>query len=225
VDGNIILNLGRIILLEIEIKAQIMDLQLQTIAAQEFAFLKSEYGFKCVKNSPWLVRYESDVVFINIYFDWNRSYEFGCELGRNDNLRGSLKVPFDIGEIIRSKGNSDEHIGSSFQVTSRDSLEKFAKELASSLKYYAHEFLRGSSDAFNQVADLRDKECKEYALEKELRLMRSKLGDAWHNKDYQKVIELLSPLREKLRESELKKLKYALKKGTEEKRSHPKNKY
>ena len=44
--------------------------------------------------------YETDTVFVNIYFDGNRSYEFGCEMGRKDDLRGSLKVPFDIGEII-----------------------------------------------------------------------------------------------------------------------------
>jgi hypothetical protein len=189
-----------------------MDLGLQTIANKEFDFLKSKYGFKCVKTGPWLVKYESDRVFINIHFDGNRSYEFGCELGRNDDLRGSLKVPFDIGEIIRSKGNSEKDIRSYFQVTSSENLKKFAKELANLLKHYAHELLIGCSDAFIQVAEFRDKECKEYALETDLKFMRSQLEIAWKNKNYKKVIELLTPLKDNLEQSELMKLKYAYKK-------------
>jgi len=189
-----------------------VDLRLQTIATKEFDFLNTEFGFRCVKAGSWLVRYESESVFVNIHFDGNRSYEFGCELGRNDDFRGSLKVPFDIGEIIRSKGYSEKDIPSSFQVTSSESLIKFAKELANCLKHNAHEFLVGSIDAFNKVADFRDKECEEYALETDLKFMRSQLDIAWQNKHYNKVIELLTPLKENLKLSELKKLQYSLRK-------------
>jgi hypothetical protein len=189
-----------------------MDLGLQIIATREFDFLNTEFGFRCVKAGPWLVRYESKSVFVNIHFDGNRSYEFGCELGRNDDFRGSLKVPFDIGEIIRSKGYSGKYIPSSFQITNSESLKKFAKKLANCLKHNAHEFLDGSIDAFNKVADFRDKECEVYALETDLKLMRSQLDTAWQKKDYSKVIELLTPLKDNLTQSELKKLKYSLRK-------------
>ena len=188
-----------------------MDLGLQAIAIKEFDFLKADYGFKCVKAGPWLVKYESNVVFINIHFDGNRSYELGCELGRNDGFRGSLEVPFDLGEIIRCRENSEKTIQTSFQVTSSESLQKFCKLLAAHLKHYALEFLIGSSSAFKQVADFRDRECEDYVLERDLGLMRSQLGAAWQNRDYKKVVELLSPFKGKLEHSELKKLDYALK--------------
>ena len=188
-----------------------MDLGLPKIVTKEFAFLEYEYDFECVEAGSWLVRYENDTVFINIHFDGNRSYEFGCELGRKDDLRGSLKVPFDIGEIIRSKERSKKNIRSSFQVTNSGSLKKFTKELSYIVKHYAQEFLTGSNTAFHQAADFRDKECVEYALETDLKLMRSELASAWQNRDFKKVVELLVPLEGNLKQSEIKKLKYALK--------------
>lgn len=188
-----------------------MDFGLQAIAIKEFDFLRADYGFKCVKAGPWLVKYESNAVFIKIHFDGNRSYELGCELGRNDGFRGSLEVPFDLGEIIRCKGNSEKDTQTAFQVTSSESLQKFCKLLAAHLKHYAHEFLIGSGDAVKQVAEFRDRECEDYALERDLELMRSQLGAAWQNRDYKNIVELLSPFKEKLEQSELKKLEYALK--------------
>jgi hypothetical protein len=89
-------------------------------------------------------------------------------------------------------------------------LSKFAKVLANCLKQNAHEFLIGSNVAFNKIADFRDKECEEYALDTDLRLMRSQLNIAWHNKQYHQVVELLNPLKENLKKSELKKLEYAI---------------
>lgn len=189
-----------------------MDLGLEKIAKKEFEFLNLKHGFKCIKSGPWLVKYQSELVFINIRFDGERSYELACEIGRNDDLRGTLKVPFNLGEIIRSKGHSEEDVRTFFQVTSSDSLKKFVKELAGHLKAYAQDLFTGSDASFNSVADFRDKECKEYALETELRLMRNQLDIAWQNKDYKKVIDLLTPLKGELEQSELKKLNYALKK-------------
>ena len=159
-----------------------------------------------------MVRYESDAVFIDICFDGYMSYELSCDIGRNDGFRGSLAEPFDLGEIIRSKGYSEKDIKTAFQVTRSESLEKFCKLLAAHLKNYAHEFLIGSSDAFKQVADFRDKECDDYALESDLEFMRNDLGTAWQNRDYNKIIELLTPFMDYLTPSELKKLEYALNK-------------
>ena len=189
-----------------------MDLGLKKIATKEFAFLESEYGLKCVKASPWLVRYQSKLIFIDIRFDGERSYELGCEIGRNDNLRGSLEGPFNIGEVARSKGYSEIDVVTFFQVTSRKSLEKFVKELANYLISYAQDLLDGSEERFNRVADFREKECDEYALERDLSYMRNQLDDAWKNKNYKKVIELLEPIESNLKQPELKKLSLALKK-------------
>ncbi|MCP4115566.1 MAG: hypothetical protein GY737_09200 [Desulfobacteraceae bacterium] len=190
-----------------------MDLGLKKIVNRELGFLESVYGFKCVKSGPWLVRYQSKLIFIDIRFDGERSYELGCEIGRNDNLRESLKIPFNIGEIIRSKGYSPKDVGTFFQITnSSNSLERFVKRLADYLKTHAQDLLDGSDESFNLVADFREKECEAYALETDLKYMRSQLDLAWKNNNYKKVVELLAPLKATLKQSELKKLNYALKK-------------
>ena len=188
-----------------------MDLGMKKVATKKFAFLESEYGFKCVKAGPWLVRYQSKLIFIDIRFDGERSYELGCEIGRNDNLRGSLKVPFNFGEVVRSKGYSEKDVVTFFQVTSSENLEKFVKKLADFLITYAQDLLDGSVESFNRVADFREKECEAYALETDLGYMRNQLDHAWKNKNFKKVIKLLEPLKANLKQSELKKLSFAIK--------------
>lgn len=192
-----------------------MDLGLQAIANKEFYFLRADYNFKCVKAGPWLVKYESNAVFLNIHFDGNRSFELGCELGRKDGFKGTLEVPFDLGEIIRCKEHSDTDIQTAFQVTNSETLQKCCNLLATHLKNYAHEFLIGANETFNQAADFRNRECDDYAFRRDLDLIRSELGDAWQNRDYNKVIELLFPYKEWIEHSELKKLDYALKRKKE----------
>lgn len=189
-----------------------MDLKLQFDGIQDFDFLEKDYGFKCTKTEPWLIKHVSDVVFVDILFDGYRSYELGCELGRNDDFEGSLERPFDLGEIVKYK-EPEKDIPTGFQVTNKESLKRCCGLLADQLKVYAHEFLTGSMDAFTLLTDFRNRECEEYAVKRDLGFMRSQLDAAWQNRDYKKVIKLLFPFKEKLKQSELKKLEYALKKG------------
>jgi hypothetical protein len=189
-----------------------MDLGLEKIATREFGFLEREYGFKRVEAGPWYVRYETDSVFVGIAFDGTRSYEFGISLGRKEYPGGSVKDSFDLGEIIRSKGLSGKNIRTGFQITKSESLEKFARMLSDTLKQYAREFLTGSSEAFDRVAEFVVREGEAYALETNLRHMRNKLDPAWKSKNYKKVVELLTPFKAELKNSERKKLDYALKK-------------
>jgi len=187
-----------------------MDLRFQTIAIKEFEFLMHKYSFKCVQSDSCKIQYESDAVFVTVHFDENRSYELGCELGRMDDSEGSLECPFDLGEIIRWKELSQKDIHTAFQVTNIEDLQKFCQLLASHLQCYAHELLIGTESAFKTLADFRDKECVEYALARDLEIMRDQLEDIWQTKNYNKVIELLSPLKKHLKHSEIKKLEYAL---------------
>ncbi len=98
-----------------------------------------------------------------------------------------------------------------FQVTSSENLENFVKKLADFLITYAQDLLEGSDESFNRVADFREKECEAYELETDLGYMRNQLDHAWKNVNYKKVIELLEPLKVNLKQSELKKLSFAIK--------------
>ena len=57
---------------------------------RSFEFLVRDYGFRCSKQSPFLVRFESTAVFIEI-FHGLKDYEVGIHFGRvDDNKRFSF---------------------------------------------------------------------------------------------------------------------------------------
>ncbi len=187
----------------------VMDLGFTDSVKEAFHFLEQEYGFRCTETSPWLVSYESADVFVRVVFDGTRSYELSCSIGRNDNFYGSRDVPHDLGEVVRSKGVASQDAHAAFQVTTSESLKKFVAVLAGLLKQHGQDLLTGDDTAFTKVSAFRDADCAEYAVQAELAQMRSLLEAAWREKDYTRVVELLSPLDEKLSGSERKKLNFA----------------
>lgn len=188
-----------------------MSSDFERIAKHAFHFLEGELRFRCVESDQWHVRYESAKVFVEVQFDGMRSYELSCSVGCLDNYKDSLNMPFDLGEIIRSCGIKGENAHASFQVITPSALERCAQELATKLKEYSMDLLVAEKNAFQRVAEFRDKECAEYAMDACLRLMRERLEVAWHKKEYRVVIRLLSPLQEWLTSSEQLKLEYARK--------------
>ncbi len=189
-----------------------MEFRFEQIARDAFRFLESEHSFECVESGPWHVRYESAIVFVSIHFDGMRSYELGCSIGRLDDMEGSRKVPFDIGEIFRCEIDSGEIPQSGFQVTSNDALQRAAVRLAESLRRYGGKFLKGNDEDFRAVSALRNRECDDYETKNQMRHAREAANKAWRSGDHYKVVELLSPLQEWLDPSEVKKLEYARKK-------------
>ena len=186
-----------------------MDLGFENIAKSAFGFLESKYRFSCVELGPWCVRYESPKVFVLVMFDGTRSYELGCSIGRMDDFEGSRQVPFELGEVMRAEGISNENM--SFQVTTSDALRTFTCRLAEQLERCAHRVLTGDDSVFKSVSDLRNRECAKYATEKRLEQTKTAAESAWQSKEYRKVVELLSPVQEWLNPSEVKKLEYARK--------------
>lgn len=184
-----------------------MDLGFEKLALDTFAFLDSKYGYRCIESGPWRVSFRSSKVFVSIIFDGNRSYELGCEIGLIEHHAGA--VPYNLGELLRCEGNADDQ--SSAQVTTTESLSKYAKHIASLLEKFGHSYLLGDDKAFDRLASLRNRECADYAARKRLQQARAMLEEAWRSKQYVRIIELLSPLQEWLEPSEVKKLQYARK--------------
>jgi len=189
-----------------------MEFRFEQIARDAFKFLESEHSFECVESGPWHVRYESAMVFVSIHFDGMRSYELGCSIGRLDDMEGSRRVPFDVGEIFRCEIGSGEVPQSGFQVTNNDALQRASVFLAESLRRYGGKFLEGDDESFKAVSVLRNRECDEYEVKNRIRHAREATDEAWRSGNYHKVVELLSPLQEWLEPSEVKKLEYARKK-------------
>jgi hypothetical protein len=171
-----------------------------------FGFLRS-YGLSPVEEKSTFVRYESQVVFVNVYHG-RASYELGVEIGR-------LSEPKDkvtLHEIIAWAGTEQtEGLGqhTAFQVSSREGVKQFVPQLAELVKKYADPFLHGEAVAYESVKALRSERTSDYVKQVRFRDTRKKVEAAWQQKDYAQVVELLASIREDLSQSEVMKLAYA----------------
>ena len=180
----------------------------QKIVLEEFNYLSTKYNFECIELIPWFIKFQSELVFVNIYYDSMQSYELTCNIGRLDDYHHSLSLPFDLGELLRAKCCSDRKIYSAVQVTKQSSFKKFIKILANELKDFGHDFLLGSDEDVTLIADLRKKESEKYRIENELKFARNKANLAWKEKNYKEFRQILKPYELYLSHVEKEKLNY-----------------
>jgi hypothetical protein len=139
---------------------------------RHFAFLETDYSFRCVYSSSQDVRWEDSVVFVDLRFDSQRSYELYLSVGRLAVLVDGQHVPFGLDEISRFGGGA----WGSWAVHARDEgeLDERLREVASILKDVGQRFLLTDAQAFAELAVQRQRECTEYALNKAL--LRARIG-------------------------------------------------
>jgi hypothetical protein len=114
-----------------------------------FDFLHS-YGLEPTEEDVTFVRYQSDVVFLNIYHG-RTSFEIGVEIGRLDR---SEKYGLDY--LVSWAGKQAWEAegfgrGTIFQVSSREGVQKFVPKVATILQKYGAPFLRGTPDFYDEL--------------------------------------------------------------------------
>lgn len=172
---------------------------------RQFAFLEA-LGFRCVRAEPTLVRYESPAIGINIH-QGRKSYEIGLEIE-------PMQMPtesYPFSAILRLV---DAKRGESYRNYAAQTVEGVAegvRQLAGLLHECTDAGILKDQQLFPRLKLQRGEWSRNYALEVELRQARNKLESAWAKKDFQKVVQILSPLEEHLHPAELKKLEYAKK--------------
>ncbi|NRA40526.1 MAG: hypothetical protein HRU15_20445 [Planctomycetes bacterium] len=179
------------------------------LVREAFNYLTLEYSYSCAESTASYVKFSSSSVFLTVEYDHLRSYEISCSIGRLDDFKGSLRVPFNLGEIIRSKGVLLDEARSSFQVSDANILKEKINELARNFEIYGSDLFTGDLEAFVRVYKQRDFECNEYAAKKEVAEAREISNKAWLIKSYTDVVNALSPVREYLSPADIKRLEYA----------------
>ncbi len=187
-------------------------LKFQTLTEEAFAFLETSLGFKRHLVAEGLLRYETEDVFVVVSYDARRSLELSLDLGQKN---AAVERPFNFGEVLRSV-KAPEDVPSSYQVTSEEMLKRFLNKLAETLRRYGASLLQNDATAFAQLSRLRERECEQYSLERELRKARADADNAWHRKDYPAVVKALKPLRAALTATEVGKLEFAEKQSRSE---------
>lgn len=184
-----------------------MNLDFQLPAIESFRLLVDDYSFREVVIEPAIIRWESGSVFVRCNFDVGRSYEVMVELGQ---VTKEPERPFNFGEFLRSQNVPDCDWPSGYSALSQYALDELLKTLSRLLSKHGQALLRNDKEAWRKLIDLRERECREFALQRELRYARKDAVVAWDQKDYARFAAQLTPFREHLEESELAKLKYAL---------------
>jgi hypothetical protein len=175
-----------------------------------FKFLLEDFPFRCVKKDVTIVRFESNSVFVNVYYG-RKSFELNVEIGELVSVSGHPEVSYTIGEILHLVCPKKAENYHPYQVHTVETVKKFVAELAKLVKEYALPALTGNHDFFQQVGEVQEKRSDTYLKELRLNRTRTEVETAWHQKNYPRVIELYDSMREDLTPAEAKRLAYAKK--------------
>jgi len=134
------------------------------------------YGLKTVEEQATIVRYESDVVFVNVYHG-RASFEIGVEIGRKDRpekYRLDYLVSCAGKEAWEAEGFDRSTM---FQVSSREGVQKFVPKVAELVKKYGAPFLTGSAAFYDDLAGANERASITYERQQISNRIRNE-GDA-----------------------------------------------
>jgi hypothetical protein len=175
-------------------------------ALSSFRFL-CDLAFRPVQEEDTFVRYESSLVFVNVYHG-RASFELGVEIGRLAEAGEKLTL-YDM--VARTGAEEAEGFGQHvmFQVSTREGVQELVPKLAGLVQKYGPQFLNADANAYREALEARSRAAAEYEKQVPLRNLRGKVETAWQAKDFARVIELSQAMRDDLTEVEAKRLAYA----------------
>jgi hypothetical protein len=175
-----------------------------------FKFLSTEFWFICVRFETSFVRYESSLIFVNLYHG-RTSSELGVEIGKLENIPGLQENWYTIGEVMDLVGVREKLKFTFFQASTQERVKMLVPKLAEYVREYAKTIFEGNTQIFEKLEELRSKKSDEYIKEMYLRRIREEAEKSWHKKDYAKLVELYNSMKDDLTLVEVKKLGYAQK--------------
>lgn len=157
------------------------------------------------------VEYDNNTVRLSIGYDYGRSCELSVSISIMSGEIAEMRSG-DLGEILGMKGAAEADMVSKLQIADENNLRPFLLMLAELLMEHAAEFLKGSRDAFKQLAQYCDQRNHRYSLEQRLSYVRADAEKAWKAHNYGGVIRALESIKNHLTPAELLRLDYARKK-------------
>jgi len=182
----------------------------KAIIKDELKFLEEDFQYRCTQCDEAIIEYSNDKVVVMFSYDKNRSFEIECSfqlLQKKDQ-----DFPFTLSELLLYHNASEKNLLSGIQVSDEDNLKPVIREISSYLKKYGQDILQGSKNAYTVLENFRNKESENYTDEVVLRPVIIKAERAWNEKNYLEFYKLLNPYKDKLNESDKKKLAFSFKK-------------
>lgn len=181
------------------------DAAFEEAVKKHFLFLVTDYGFQLssVQEVGFVksIKFESKQVYVNLFYG-PPAYELEVSFGRTgiDDLPGAHS--FELGDLILLRKCS---------TWTWNSNESDVAEYARFLRECGSDCLKGDQLIFAQMKSISDELAQKAAQEGRIKRMRQAADDAWHQKKYDKVVELYESIGTVLTGSEAKKLSYAWK--------------
>jgi hypothetical protein len=176
------------------------------IAEEILGDLLSAHGFVCVDKVQNLAVFESTTCTLTVGHDNQRSDEVFMGLNRRD---GTREPDFSFEEVVRAASVPLNLRPTGYAVRDEKSVRRLLQEMAALLTAYCVPLLRGDRSAWSTLVSQRAADATRYAIENRVRLALNSATAAWLARDFEKVIEVLDPLRPMLGASDRAKLQYA----------------
>ncbi len=186
---------------------RIDPLEFSNLVIQEFGVLEKQLGFLVVEKHVGCVRYKSSEVTIGVYYDYQHSDELALIIRKEGDER-----EYSLGEVVRVLNIKTEIQVHFPMIYHRDILIKYLKAYSEILDKHCGIILEGNAFVYKKLDTQRDRELEASEIEQNLACARREAVVVWRTKEYAKYLEIMEPLLDHLKKSELLKVNYAKKK-------------
>ena len=176
------------------------------IADEILGAILSAHGFVRSTKEHDLATYESGMCTLTVGHDSQRSGEIFIGLNRRNAAR---RPDFGFDEAIRAAFVPADLQPTGYAARDEKSVRHLLQTMATLLATYCSPLLHGDEAAWSRLSAQRDADVSRYETENRVRQALNDATEAWHSKDFAKVVDLLGPVRSALGTADRAKLEYA----------------
>ncbi len=164
-----------------------IKLDFEQIAKANFDFLINKFKFKLKYSDKYIIKYSSNIVYLNIYHD-KLSYELNIIIGLLPEHRKN-GLYLTLYEIIKYF-NIDTFIMEYYATIEKYVIEKYLNESSRIIQKYGKNILLGEKEIFINQLFKRKIEEDEMVKEENKKLIEKEASEAWNKHDYQLVYKI-----------------------------------
>lgn len=169
------------------------------------------YDYAPSSSDAYRVRFERPTSYVEVTYDAGRSHEVSIWLGESP---ADPEPPLELADVLQATECNAEDIRSValIQTSDADALDRLLERAAALLRECSGRLLGNGHDAFVLARAIRSERAAAYTAELRHHGVLAEADAAWRQKEYGRVHDLLSPIRDALGPSERRRLEFAEKK-------------
>lgn len=180
----------------------------EEVACQTVGSVLGAYGYMLVAATDFRVRFERPTSYVEVTYDASRSNEVSIWL---DELPAHTEPPLELADVLRATdcGSNDIRFAELIQTTDAVALRRLLARAAQLVRDCATPFLDDGRESFDTARELRSRRAAAYTARMRNRPVFEAADAAWAEKEYDRVYDLLNPIRSSIDEPHLRRLEFA----------------